>query len=577
MREGASKARRAGYALALAALCALPVFTMVSSSSDAYLARLPFLSFAGDSCRVAGYVFAALAFVCIGFGAYVVFGKASAWLDRCDTVKLPRLLATPFTRKGILITAAIIFICWIPVLYALYPCATTTYDTIDQLYQAFSDPPLWYFSTNTVVDASIIDHHPWFDTLLFGMFGWIGRSLGSDAIGLFLYGALQTALSALVLSAAICYLERLGVPSVLRLVSLAFVIFFPVFPATADTMQKDSLYSLAILVYALMFLEAYRTKGAALKNVRFLIGFAIVIALCILTKKTGVYVIGLSSLVMLISLQGVRIRTLASFVAPAAVCLWLFPALLFGPLKIAPGGSQEVLGIMYQQAATVLTYDPESVSDQAREAIDGVLDVDAAVRDYRPTYTDYVKRWARDDATTDDYKAFFSTWAELGASHIGLYLQSMASCFSPLLVPSEGFKLNTDVSEKGVEFYASHAEAIGGEFHLDAVSPEANQGLAWALYSFFYYGLRTVPVISLFCTMGFYDAWIPLAALAVALYTRRKRDACALAPIIANALFLIVSPAALPRYALCMVFLAVPTIGWAIRCLRNPRSRQKRS
>ena len=571
LRRGASKTRRAVYALVLSALCTLPVFTMISSSRDAYLASLPCLQIAGDSCRAFGYALATVGFICIAAGSYVIFGKGSAWLDRCDTIRMPKLFGTAFTRKGVLVTAAIIFICWIPVLIALYPCATTTYDTIDELYQAFSEPPLWYFSTDTVVDASLIDHHPWFDTLVFGAFGWLGRSMGSDSLGLFLYGIVQTALTSLMLGAAICYLERLRVPPVLRLCALVIVILFPVFPATADTMQKDSLFSLAFLVYAMMYLEAFRTKGEALKSKRFLIGFAVAAALCILTKKTGVYVTGASALVMLIALRGVRLRALVGFAAPAAICVWLLPAVLFGPLNIAEGGSQEMLGILYQQTTTVLKYDPDSVSDDQREAIDRVLDVEAAVRDHKPHSTDYVKQWARSDAEADDYAAFLSAWAALGASHPELYMQSMAQCFTPLLVPSKSLIVNTNVSQKGVEYYASHAAAIGGEFHLDAESPAGTQAIANALYSFYLYVLRTVPVFSLFCTMGFYDLWIPLAVLAAVLYSRRRRDACALAPIIFSALFLIISPTALARYAICMVFVAIPAIGWAIRCLRESR------
>ena len=566
---GESNLRRAVYAVVLAALCAGPVFAMAATASSSFLAELPFLDIAGGARREACYVFAAIAFIAVGALAYLIFGNAARWMERLDGVRPPRFLQTHFDRRGILVTAAIIFICWIPVLIALYPCATTTYDTIDEIYQAFSEPPLWYFSTDTVVDASLIDHHPWFDTIVFGAFAWLGRLVGSVNIGLFCYGVVQTALTALALAAAICCLERLRIPAVLRLIALAFVILMPIYPATADTMQKDSLFSLALLAYALMYLEAFRTRGQALKNLRFLVGFGCVIALCILTKKTGIYAVGLSTIVLVIALKGVRIRALASYAAPAVVCMAILPALLFPALNIAPGGNQEMLGILYQQTITVMKDDPESVTPAQRSAVNKVLDVKSALRDIEPHSIDYVKRWARQNATGDDLRGFLGAWMEIGASHPLEYMQSMAGCFGSLLVPSEGILLNYDVSQKGIEYYSQHDAAIGGSFTLDAKSPEATQVIAQSLYSFYLNVLRRVPVISLLFTMGFYDAWVPLFALIAVLYSRRRRDACALAPILANALFLIVSPTALSRYAICLVFLAVPAIGWALRCLRE--------
>ena len=567
---GISKRRCAIYAIVLALLCAAPVFSFIATASDAYLRGLPFLAFFAYK-RPTAYVFAALAFVCIAAGSYLFFSKGAAWLSRCSRIKPPRLLNLHFSRQSILRTALIIYIFWIPVLVVLFPCATTTYDTIDELYQALSDPPIWYFSTDTVVDASIIDHHPWFDTLLFGAFAWLGRSVGSISAGMFLYGLIQTILSALVLAACLCYLERLHVPAVLRIVALAFVILFPIFPATADTMQKDSPFSLAFLAYALMYMEAFRTHGKALTRKKFLIGFALAIALCILTKKTGVYVVGLSTIVLIIALRGVRLRSLLSYALPAIVCLGVLPAILFPALNIAPGGSQEMFGIMYQQTITVLKKDPDSVSDEQRASIERVLDVDAALENYKPYVTDYVKHWAKEDADASDMRSFISTWASLGASHLGLYLQSIASCVSPMMVPSESLLININVSQDGIEYYEQHDAEIGGSFELDVESPPETQVIAIALARFYLMVLRCIPVISLLFTMGLYSTWIPLFALFTALVSRRRRDACALAPIIASALFLLVSPTSLPRYVICMVFVAVPAIGWAIRCLREAR------
>ena len=565
------KLRQVLYATVIALLCAAPVAGFIRMAPDEFLDTMACLAIAGDHRRMFGYALAAAAFVCIWLLMYVVLAKLPEWMDRWDRWTPPRALGLRFTRRSVLVTAAIIIACWIPAIIMLFPGTTTTYDTINQIYQFFSDAPNWYSATSTVVDASFIDHHPWFDTLIFGGFIWIGRSLGSDAAGLFAYCLIQTLLTALVMSAAVCYLERLKVPPAIRIALLAFVILFPVFPISAMTMQKDSLFSIVFVVYVLMYFELFRTRGAAFKSRRFLIWFAIDIALCILTKKTGVYIVGLSTLVLIIAVKGVRLRSLLTMAAPAAVCMALLPAIVFPALDIMPGGSQEVWGILYQQSVTVLKEAPKSVTDEQRAAIDKIIDVEAAVAAYNPTKTDNVKRQVREDVSTKDKQAYLAVWLDQGLKHPAMYVKSILQCCAPLLVPSTSIGLNTKVGTTGIKYFAEHEAEIGGEFHLDIANPPETQAAAKAAYGF-YGTLCRMPVTSLFCTMGFYDCWIPLIALAVALYSRRRRDMCALAPIIISALILIASPAALSRYAISLIFLAVPAIGWAIYCLRRRRS-----
>lgn len=150
-----------------------------------------------------------------------------------------------------------------------------------------------------------------------------------------------------------------------------------------------------------------------------------------------------------------------------------------------------------------------------------------------------------------------------------LYAKATARCCAPLLVPSTSVTFPTSIGQEAIEQYAKHADALGTSFNLDAKNPKTTQRIVKTLKSFYKNTLCAIPVISLFCSIGFYTTWIPLFAIAIALYSRKKRGVAALAPVIISALLLLVSPATIGRYALSLIYVAIPTIGWAIYCSRN--------
>ena len=116
-----------------------------------------------------------------------------------------------FDMKHVLKLAGVIFVCWLPVLILMYPCSINP-DTTEQLFEFQTSAPTYYPWGNEYVDAEFVDHHPVFDTLLYGGITLLGDAIGSYNIAFFLFILLQGALGALGLAASCCYASRLAAP-----------------------------------------------------------------------------------------------------------------------------------------------------------------------------------------------------------------------------------------------------------------------------------------------------------------------------------------------------------------------------
>ncbi|WP_101722933.1 DUF6020 family protein [Eggerthella timonensis] len=517
-------------------------------------------------------------FLALMAGVFVVSGIAlyqagtrgpkllHAWSRRNS---LPAISLT-FCRKDVFVAAAIIVALWLPWIIVEYP-ASIDWDTYNQLYQFFMPSPTYYSTMDTVFDAEYIDHHPVFDTLVFGSFVWLGDVVGSQNAGMFLYSLAQCALTAAALALSCCYLEKLRAPKPLRLALLAFAALFPPIPNWAMCMCKDSLFSAVFVLYFIAFIEVARTKGSALKSKRFLIGYVALAGLCILTKKPGVYIVALSGLTILIAYRHFWKHALAAFVAPILLFSLAFPAIVY-PLigGVASGGKQEMLGTFFQQTTTYLLQHDDASADEL-EAIGKVMDIDAAKEKWKPEISDPAKNSFRSDASLSDMVCYFKAWAVQGARHPNSYFE--ATCrtsiqgLSPVAVI--GWHTTCNPGKSALEMFSDASDKL--TFHKPDMLNSASSKIERVYKKL----LGSVPILNWVFTQGFYGGWLPLICIALALY-RGKGHVLPFMPLLGSWVFLIMTPTVADRYVLPFVLAAPLLIGLACHALTEKRPRDAR-
>lgn len=503
------------------------------------------------------FVLIVMLFVAGSYGIYQLGKRGPRFLDSLNRKNPLPAIDLVFSRKSALTAAAIIFACWLPWIIVEYP-ASIDWDTYNQLYQFFAPPPTYYSTMGTLFNTEYIDHHPIFDTLMFGSFVWLGEALGSQNIGMFLFALLQCAFTAMALALSCCYLDKLGVPKPLRLGLLAFAALFPPIPNWAMCMCKDSLFSAVFILYFIAFIEAMRTKGAALKSNRFLIGYIIISGLCILTKKPGVYIFVLSGLALLLACKSSWKRTLPALIAPLIIFSLAFPAVVY-PLigGVANGGKQEMLGTFFQQTTTYLLEHDDATANEL-EAISAVMNIDAAKEKWKPGISDPAKNSFRADATSLEIARYFEVWAVQGIRHPLSYLTATCRTSIRAFAPVDimGWHTTCNPSKSALEMFGDASDSI--TFH----KPERLNAVSSSIESIYRRSLESLPIINWPFTQGFYGGWLPALCILLAWYNGKKHI-LPFIPMLGSWVFLIMTPTVADRYLLPFVYTVPLIIGLA--------------
>ncbi len=546
---------------------------ILMSSTDS-LESLLCLGFIPDNPRLAGYVLAILAYPVFFVCAYALFSRLFGHYDTLKNIKGWRKFSLDFKKKSIIRTQLVLLVVWIPAMIIIFPGTTTNVDTINQVYQFLTSSPVYYSTMGQVIDASFIDHHPWFDSVLYGSFVWLGIKIGSASLGFFFYTVFQALLASIVFGAAICYLSRLKTPYVIRFAILVIVGIAPMFSIEILTMQKDSLFGIFFLGYAMMYLDAIISKGMHLSNKKWLIVFAVLALMSILTKKTGLYVILVSGIVLLIAYRKEWRSLIAACGIPILIGAVCVPLVIFPMLNIAPGGKQEMFGPLYQQTITVLKLDPQAFSTEDKNQLNKILDVKKALKKYKAYKSDDVKRQERKNLQRSDYIDFIKIWFHGALKRPDLYIRSLLACSAELYIPSKHIGLNVEISQTGIAYFEDRSRKIGNPFELDAKNPELLNAVANKMKSFYNNVLCTYPPLSLFATAGWYDFVFPFLVFLTALVYRKKEILLGLTPVWLTSAVLIISPTSMSRYAVASIFLTVVLTGALAWCMHKmPKGR----
>ena len=595
--------RRLVYALVSGVLCGSGLFAAFANFG---FDGLPFLDRLAPN-TIAAYALIAALTVLVVSGMYALLGlQPAAFPDDGATDDAARTVRPQpsqhahrsryaqrisranfsFDAKHIALWALVIFVCWLPILIMKYPC-TLNGDTINQFFQFQTPAPTFYTTMREFVPGEFVDHHPVFDTVVYGSFLTLGDTLGSQNTGMFILVILQSLILAAVLSAACCYGSRLGAPRSLQIASLLFFALWPLFPNYSAAVLKDTSFLAPWILFFICWLETWRTRGEALADAKFATLFIMAATLCALTKKLGLYVVTPSLLVLLIAtLAKRRSRTrilgaLSVLAVPVAICALIIPAFVYPAIGgVSPGGKQESLGFAFQQSIAALRDNPSSVTPQEYGAINAVLDTQAAKDAFSGRITDNVKSKYRTDATDAQLKDYLAAWVSVGLKNPGLYLATTATTTYHFFVPS-AYLACYDTPGQGVtkDYYWAYDsqrdftklfESFRNGYHISLHRParliETNRQ-----YDAAYNAVKSLPVISLLFTQGFYGGWLPLLCFLATLYNRRCA-AWAFAPVALTVLFAFLSPVNATRYVLPLVAAAPLLLYWACHsfALRSP-------
>ena len=497
--------------------------------------------------RAVFYCFGVFVFVfCLTNLFYTFLDKAGIF----DSA--PSNVISDMSSKKLLKNAAIIFVCWLPYLILLYP-GTASSDTSTQIlmfldyHNPFIDDQL-KLSAVTGPDIHITNHHPYFTSVIFGLFAKIGLGLfGNINVGIVLYSVFQMLCFSIEYSVFIRYFHRIGLKDKGCKGLLIVFALFPFFPMMAICMVKDTLFALTYIPFSMMCFELMRTKGEALNQKRFLVLLMIFALLMTLTKQQGVYFLFVIMIIYLIYFRKKAVKILITLIIPVLFYVIIWSHILLPALHVAPGGKQEMMGLMFQHTARYVTKYPKEVTEEEKKSISSVLDYDRLPELYKSSLHDPVKVTFNQNATGDMLKDYYKTWFSMFKKHPSCYVEAtIANCYS-------FFYMN----QKPMLYYINFKNRVeeGSEYFVKQPSE--------SVYSFFIITRQIIRRLPLLATLYCESLYVLLtiSLLGYNLYKKKYKNLLAMIFTILSVGILLICPQnGNMRYYWPMIFLIIPNI-----------------
>ena len=411
------------------------------------------------------------------------------------------------SKYNLLKTGLLIFVCWLPVLIALYP-GTFINDTWGQLEQFMS-----FIDGGQLHRHVLSDHHPFFDTLFMGSFIIpLVKLTGAWHAVIFAYVLIQSFITSLAFAYSVIYIyKKLNLGRLITLVILFFYCIMPMYAASAQTVSKDALFSWIYVLFFVFFMEIVRTNGNVLADRSFLVKFIAAIVFCILTKKVGFYVVSVSIFILLISRLNNKKKLAICLIVTLCMMGLVMPGIRH-ILGVHSGGLQEMFSIPFQQTARYVKYHPDDITTNERVVIDKVLGFNDLAQRYNPISADPVKGYSQ-KGSQKDYLNYLRVWAIQGSRHPGTYIDGFNAMtsgwfsfyeYNPLMNMSWHNQLDPNKIPEWV--------------------PVRNDFSEWTASSYqkAYDMTYRNPFFTIFLSYGFYASIIPAFMIATVLRKRRK-------------------------------------------------------
>lgn len=453
-----------------------------------------------------------------------------------------------FHWKNMAVLTGGIYCCWIPWLIILGP-ASLNIDTMVQLIQ-YRGIAVWDPMTMTMLPQyRMTDHHPFFDTYLYGFFDRIGLALGNEIIGFVILTQLQALFAACVLSLALVWVKsRTSLPDCIILALTVGIAFIPAFPMTMSTILKDSTWAPIFLLWMILFFEvAYRAKHGTYVSWQIVAAVIVVALLAALTKKTSIYITTPATLLLFFFVKN-KAKIATAALVPALISLIIIPQALFPILNIAPGGPQEAIAVPMQQVAKVVIDHRQDLSDKDLTTIDRVMKLDKIASNFNYVTTDNIKSATyRVDSTKSDRTQFMLLWAKLLLKYPVDYVRAVPYLRSAYVLRDTYYQ--TDPVKNGWD-------EIGGKYILPQYQGGQSSFIQEHVGNHMKEIVRRIPPFSLLGAEALYTLWIPLTSFTLVATRRNWKYMAYFLPTLFLEATQFIIPAHQTRYSLGLFFCA---------------------
>lgn len=415
-----------------------------------------------------------------------------------------------FEKHCFIFPLLIILICWLPYIIAFYPGFVPS-DGLKQLNNFFGS-------------GNFTDNHPAFSTMLMGWAMMLGRKLGSDNLGLFIFTGPQMLINAAVIASCFPLFRNLRAPLWLRKLALADFALIPIWPNYAYSLLKDSLYMAMILLFVILMIRIILDADSFCDKPGNLILMTAALCLMMMVRHEGQYIGGLIFLTLFALPRPRRQwkRLLPVILIPLLV-INVFNLVIRPQLNIPDAPAREALTMPIRQTSAIVVGMEDTLTENESAVLHELFEYEKIPEMYAESFqnADALKGQFDPWAPTDALLRYLKVWAGLGLKHpltyLNVFLCSNTRYYDP--------------------FLTVHRD-IYGWFGIEQ-QPYVNKGLFDIHYAERTAALRSsliniadsmprIPLTSLFYSLGL-NAWIMIFCLA---YLLRRKNRGVIIPLL---------------------------------------------
>lgn len=308
-----------------------------------------------------------------------------------------------FDKHPVLFSSLLIYLFWIPYIIAYFP-GVLHYDGYWQLkmYYGFQD---W------------TTHHPVFSTLLMGKIMDLGKTFGSDNLGVFFYTLPQSFLFAFTLGYGFKFFKSWKTPYLVRILALLFFSIVPIFPMFSYNEVKDSMAYIIYIWIIYIIEEIYERNLLSVNNA---VSLFIVSVLSCFARNEMRYILAGFIFILLVFVKKIAFRNYKKLVfifITAIVVSSICNNIFISSKQIEKGSIGEMLSMPVQQTARYMTQYYNEVSENELTVINSIFGIDDLTSVYDPNKADSVKGLIAADISNKQIVQYMGIWLHQFIKH----------------------------------------------------------------------------------------------------------------------------------------------------------------
>ena len=455
-----------------------------------------------------------------------------------------------------------IFLMWLPHLIFRYPGALSS-DNWKQLNEFFGYLPF-------ITDQPVVH------TVSVGLLAKLSVNIfGSANIGIFLYVLIQAAAMSYVLAQTLKLFSEWKMPAWFRMSVMFLYACTPYFMGNAAWAIKDYPHMIGYVLWGICFVKIVLEKKHAFSIVedKKLIGCWIIGAVLMsLYRKNGLHIYVLACVIYcVISVIKEKSKKVVSmlllFIVPLVLSVGIEKSVI-NIFNITEIQQQDAYSLLFQQTARYYYYHSDELTDEEREAIGDVLDLETLYDDYTVECSDNVKSGYHAE-NMQQMMRYFKVWFFMFFKHPECYVEATWNQNYYIFMPD----FDNIVYNESCHTGNAIADPDLME-KLDVHVPTQIQGFAVFICSMYRF-LNKLPLISTLNNLCVYVFMM----FAISFFMKSKKKtyySIAMLPLWLSLLFIVLAPMIVdqPRYSWAIFYLMPMMMALYMHLLDGERSHE---